>query len=313
VRVALLYGPEDLRLEDVDEPRPGAGEVVLEIRAAGVCGTDVKTYRRGHRILGPYPARFGHEFAGVVAEVGDGVDAFAPGDEVFCANSAPCGACAQCARGNQTLCDDLLFLLGGFGERLLVPARIVRKNLHWLPPGLPLELAPVAEPLACAVRAVEVARVEPGERVAIVGAGALGRMLSNLVARAGAEPILLDRRAERLADARGADQSFEAVGRPDTWELAVSLVRPGGAVNLFGGCAADTTFTVPTERIHYEEVTLRGTFHHTPTHIRTALELLAEDPERWEELRGPRVSLDELEPALRGELGSSSKYLVVPG
>src|SRR5207302_3006383 len=132
------------------------------------------------------------------------VDVFGVGDEVFCANSAPCGSCPQCARGNQTLCEDLLFLLGGFGERLLVPERIVRKNLHWLPPGLPIEFAPLAEPLACAVRAVEVARVEPGERVAIVGAGALGRMLSNLVARAGAEPILLDRRGERLADARAA-------------------------------------------------------------------------------------------------------------
>jgi L-iditol 2-dehydrogenase len=330
VRAALLHGPEELRVEDVDEPRPGSGEVVLEIRAAGVCGTDVKTYRRGHRILGPYPARFGHEFAGVVAEVGDAVDAFAPGDEVFCANSAPCGSCSQCARGNLTLCEDLLFLLGGFAEQLLVPERIVRRNLHWLPPGLPLELAPLAEPLACAVRAVEVARVEPGEHVAIVGAGALGLMLCALVAHAGAKPVVLDPHEERLDAAHrlGAvetvlahdadrvhdvDQSFEAVGRPETWELAVALVRPGGAVNLFGGCAAGTTFSVPTARIHYEEVTLRGTFHHTPTHIRTALQLLAAEPERWAELRGPRISLDELEPALRGQLGSSSKYVVVPG
>jgi L-iditol 2-dehydrogenase len=312
VRAALLYGPEDLRVEDLEEPRPQRAEVVLAIRAAGVCGTDRKMYRRGHRTLGSYPARFGHEFAGVVAEVGDDVETFAPGDEVFCANSAPCGACAQCARGNLTLCEDLLFMLGGFGERLLVPERIVRKNLHWLPPGVPLELAPIAEPLACAVRAVEVARVEPGQRVGIVGAGPLGRMLAALVARAGAEPIVVDRRAELLAEARGADQAFEAVGSPEAWELAVSLVRPGGAVNLFGGCAAGTTFTVPTERIHYEEVTLRGTFHHTPTHIRTALELLAEDAAGWEALRGPRISLDELEPALRGELGSASKYLVVP-
>lgn len=311
MRAAILHGPRDLRVEEVDEPRAGPGEVVLEIRAAGTCGTDVKTYERGHRILGPYPARFGHEFAGIVAEVGDGVDAFAEGDEVFCANSAPCGECAQCARGNLTLCEDLLFLLGGFGERLLVPERIVRKNLHRLPPGLPLELAPLAEPLACAVRAVEVARVEAGERVAIVGAGPLGRMLGRIVERAGADAILLGRHDDARI-ARGVDQSFEAVGTPETWELAVSLVRPGGAVNLFGGCPSGTTFSVPTERVHYEEVTLRGTFHHTPTHIRTAIELLVEDPAVWEELRGPRISLDELEPALRGELGKSSKFLVVP-
>jgi L-iditol 2-dehydrogenase len=340
VRAALLHAPGELRIEEVEDPRPGAGEVVLEIRAAGSCGTDVKTYLRGHPTLGSYPARFGHEFAGVVGEVGEGVENFEAGDEVFAANSAPCGACFQCARGNLTLCEDLLFLLGGFAERLLVPERIVRRNLHWLPPGLALLLAPLAEPLACAVRAVELARVAPGERVAVVGGGALGLMLAAVLADSGAEPIVADPHEERLEqarrfgaaetvrahegadlaetiralanDGRGADQAFEAVGRPETWELAVATVRPGGAVNLFGGCPAGTTFAVPTARVHYEEVTLRGTFHHTPRHIRRALELLAAGERPWQELAGRTIGLDDLDDALAGRLDHRGKFTVVP-
>jgi L-iditol 2-dehydrogenase len=340
VRAALLHAPGELRVEEVDEPRPGPGEVVLEIRAAGSCGTDVKTYLRGHPTIRSYPARLGHEFAGVVAEVGEGVEDFAPGDEVFAANSAPCGACFQCVRGNLTLCEDLLLLLGGFAERLLVPERIVRRNLHWLPPGLALELAPLAEPLACAVRAVEAARVEPGERAAVIGGGALGLMLVAVLADAGAEPIVADPHEERLEragrfgavetvraergaadaeairalanDGRGADQAFEAIGRPETWEVAVASVRAGGAVNLFGGCPAESTFAVPTERVHYEEVTLRGTFHHTPRHICRALELLAAGGRPWQELAGPRIALEQLEDALAGRLGHRGKFTVVP-
>ena len=156
MRAALLHAPGDLRIEDVAEPVAGPGEVVLAIGAAASCGTDVKSVQRGHPSLGPYPARLGHEFAGTVEAVGEGVTNVAPGDVVFCGNSAPCGACRQCARGRESLCEDLLYLLGGFAEKLLVPERVVRKNLHPLPDGVPLALAPLAEPLACAVHALDV-------------------------------------------------------------------------------------------------------------------------------------------------------------
>ena len=119
----------------------GPGEVVLAIRAAMTCATDVKSVRRGHPSIAAYPSRLGHEFAGVVESVGAGVTTVRPGDAVFCADSAPCGACHQCLRGNQSLCEDLLYLLGGFAERLLVPERVVRSNLHPLPAGVPLALA----------------------------------------------------------------------------------------------------------------------------------------------------------------------------
>src|SRR4051794_29805876 len=148
MRAAVLHGPGDLRVDDVDDPSPGAGEIVLAVRAATTCGTDVKMMRRGHRALGPYPARFGHEFAGGVVACGRGVVGWSPGDSAFCADSAPCGVCRSCRRGDLTQCEDLQFLMGGFAERVLVPARVVAANLHRLPAGLPITRAPMAEPLA---------------------------------------------------------------------------------------------------------------------------------------------------------------------
>lgn len=342
MKAAFLFGPADLRIEEVAAPEPGPGEAVLAIRAALTCGTDRKMYHRGHPALGPYPSRFGHEFAGIVAAVGQDVAGFSPGDQVFCANSAPCGACVQCRSGRPNLCEDLLYLLGGFAEQLLVPARLVARNLHRLPAGVSLQLAPLAEPLACALHAVDRAAVTPGDGVAIVGGGALGLMLCALVRRVGGRPIVLDPHQERLelaerfgaeavvraerapadvdrlkralGDSGGADQVFEAVGRPEAWELAIEMARPGGVVNLFGGCPRDSRVPVSTYRVHYQELRLQGSYRHTPRCIARALELLAAGPPPWAELCGPRIGLDALEAALTGALDTAllGKYRVVP-
>jgi len=339
MRAARLHGPGDLRIETVPEPTPGPGEVVLSIAAALSCATDVKSVRRGHPSIASYPSPLGHEFAGVLEAVGPGVEHLRPGDATFCANSAPCGECFQCRRGRESLCEDLLYLLGGFGERLLVPERIVRTNLFLLPRGLDLRLAPLAEPLACALHALDAVEISPGEAVAVVGGGSLGLMLCALAATAGGLPIVVDPHDERLAHAlgfgaaetiraergpadvaavkaltagRGAPVVFEAVGRPDTWELAVAMACPGGTVNLFGGCVRGTTFVVPTERVHYDEVTLLGTYHHAPRYLVQALELLAQGRWPWRELCGPAIGLDELADALAGRLGRHPKFTVVP-
>jgi len=336
VRAALLHAPGDLRIEDLDDPEPGPGELVLRIAAALSCGTDVKSVARGHPSIAAYPSRLGHEFAGVVESAGPGVE-FSVGDEVFCADSAPCGRCRACARGRESLCEDLLYLLGGFGERLLVPKRVVRRNVHRLPEGLGLRLAPLAEPLACAVHALDAC--ELGESVAILGAGSLGLMLCALAASAGARPIVLDPHPERLAAAErfgagvtvvaergladvgrvrrltgGADLVIEAVGRPEAWELAVAMSAPGGTANLFGGCAPGSTFTIPTARVHYEGVRVLGTYHHTPRHIARALDVLAAGAWPWPELCGPVIGLDDLPAALAGRLHDPvpPKYTVLP-
>ena len=342
MRAAVLHGPGDLRIEAVPAPEPGPGELVLDVRAALSCGTDVKSVRRGHPSIAAYPSRLGHEFAGVVSAVGPGVVTAAPGDRVFCGNSAPCGACRACARGRESLCEDLLYLLGGFGEQVLVPARIVERNLHRVPRRLELQTAALAEPLGCVVHALDAVEVAAGDRAAVLGAGSLGLMLCALLASAGAEPIVLDPHPGRLAVAqrfgaaetleavrgpadaervraltggRGADLVVEAVGRPEAWELAVAMAAPGGTVSLFGGCARDSSFTVPTARVHYDQVTLIGTYHHAPRYLARALEILTEAAWPWPELCGPVIGLDALPEALAGRFDAPApaKYTVLPG
>lgn len=341
MKAARLFGPGDLRVEDVPDPEPGPGEVVLAVRSALTCGTDVKMLRRGHPAIGSYPVPMGHEFAGEIMSIGREVHAFQPGDQVFCADSAPCGGCYQCERGRFSLCESLEYLFGGFAEYLLVPARIVATNMHVLPDRLQMTIAPMAEPLACAIHAVETGGIAAGESAVVVGAGSLGLMLCAVLTARGADVLVLDPNEARLERAarfgaagtglatrgrtdvevvrsrtggRGAEHVFEAVGRPEAWEQAIAMACPGGMVTLFGGCPRGTQVRVPTHRVHYEQVTLRGSYHHCPQYVRSALDLLTEGSHPWQELCGPRIGLHELADALEGRLGEAGvKYVVIPG
>jgi L-iditol 2-dehydrogenase len=304
MKAAILHGREDVRIERVPVPKAARGELVVRVDAALTCGTDLKVFRRGYhaRMIVP-PALFGHELAGTVVETGEGVAQFAPGDRVVALNSAPCGQCYYCGRGQENLCDDLLFNNGAYAEFIRIPARIVAKNTLKVPDHVPLEHAALTEPLACAVHGFEDSHPRPGDTVAIIGAGPLGLMILHVAALAGYEVIALVkhdgqveaarqlgaahvvqsssiRRAIREARAltpkdRGVDIAIEAVGVPEAWQEAVELVRKGGTVNFFGGCAVNTHVTLDTNRIHYSDITLRATFHHTPAICRRALELIA--------------------------------------
>jgi L-iditol 2-dehydrogenase len=302
---AVLYGKEDVRVESVAIPEIGPGEVRVRIEAALTCGTDVKVFRRGYhaRMIRP-PAVFGHEFAGVIEAVGEGVKGWRIGQRVVSANSAPCGACYYCRRNLAELCEDLLFLNGAYAEYVTVPARIVEKNLLLLPDSLPFEEAALTEPLACVVRGMEEVPVTAGETVVVLGAGPIGLMFVRLCKLAGARVLAAGRRKERLALAaelgadeifdvttypdivatlkerteggRGADKVIEAVGTPQAWESAIAMARKAATVSLFGGCAADTSIRLDTHRVHYDELALKGTFHHTPQTVRAALKLIAD-------------------------------------
>ncbi len=304
MKAAVLHGREDVRIESVPVPKAGVGEIIVQVGAALTCGTDLKVFRRGYhaRMIVP-PALFGHELAGTVVEAGEGVKDFAPGDRVVALNSAPCGKCYFCLRGQENLCDDLIFNNGAYAEFIQIPARIVEKNTLKVPEGVPLEHAALTEPLACAVHGLEDSRPRKGDIVAVIGGGPLGLMILHVAALAGFETIALvkhdgqveaarhlgathvvqaptirkairDTRALTPGD-RGVDIAIEAVGLPDTWQEAVELVRKGGTVNFFGGCAANTNVTLDTNRIHYSDITLRATFHHTPEICRKALALIA--------------------------------------
>ncbi len=295
MKAALLYEPGDLRVEEVPRPEPGPGEVLVQVEVALTDGTDLKTYRRGHPLLArTSPAPFGHEFCG-----------FVDGRRVVAANSAPCQACEGCARGEQ--CRELVFLAGAYAEWLVVPERIAAVNLHDVPRGLAPEVAAMTEPLACCLRGIERAAISAGDHVAILGSGPIGLMLAACVADAGGWPVVVGGRPERQqlaaefgaepGDGHGADVVIEAVGSEEAWTDAVALVRPGGVVVMFGGLPRDASPTVDAYRLHYDELTLRGSFHHTPATVRAALGFLASGAYPWERLVTHRVLLDDL-PAL---------------
>jgi L-iditol 2-dehydrogenase len=304
MRAAMLHGPGDLRVEDVPEP---AGEVVVEVHAATACGTDRKMLRHGHRALGPYPARFGHETAGVRTDTGE---------RVLVGDSVPCGACAPCRAGRTNLCRHMQMVLGGFAERIAAP----EAALHPIPDALPFAAAAMAEPLAACVHAV--GRGTRAREVTIVGGGTIGLMLARLLVLDGRDVTVVDHHAERRAQAAGlgaqgaaegaaADLVFEAVGRPEAWAAAVALARPGGTVVLVGGCPPGSTVELPTGPLHYEELELRGAYHHTPAEVDEALALLANGAVDWGDFAGDVVGLDGLRPALEAPAAGEARKLVV--
>ncbi len=299
-----MHGREDVRIEHVPIPIAGAGELVVKVGVALTCGTDLKVFRRGYhaRMIVP-PALFGHEQAGTVVEVGSGVKGFKVGDRVVALNSAPCGNCYFCRRNLENLCDDLLFNNGAYAEYIRIPARIVEKNTLQIPGHVSFEHAALTEPLACALHGFEDCLPQPGDMVAIIGGGPLGLLMMHVAAIQGCEVIAVVKhdgqvRAARHLGARhvvqisskhkvidsvhaitkerkGADIVIEAVGVPDTWEQAVEMVRKGGTVNFFGGCATGTHVKLDTNRIHYNDIIMRATFHHTPEICKRALELIS--------------------------------------
>jgi L-iditol 2-dehydrogenase len=322
---AMFYAPMDVRLEEQPVPRVGAGEVLVQVAAATTCGTDVKCYRRGHPLLFRHPPEgFGHEVAGLVVATGSGVTGFRAGDRVAIANSAPCFECFYCRRGQYSLCEDLLLLNGAYAEYILIPERIVRHNLYHLPAQTSYIAAALAEPLACALHGIDASAIASDSTVAILGAGPLGLLLTAVAKLRGAHVVLMGRGSERLALAkrfgadsvldvsglslqeqcdaicaqtdgkRGADVVIEAVGKTETWELAVRVVRPGGLVNFFGGCPAGTQVSLETRPLHYSELTLKGVFHHTPAYFAQAVDIINGQHIDVEALITKRVPLSAL-------------------
>jgi L-iditol 2-dehydrogenase len=300
---AVLRGREDLRIERVPLPVAGPGELVLRVGAALTCGTDLKVFRRGYHAKMLTPDRlFGHEVAGTVVQVGEGVTTFALGDRVVPLNSAPCDACFFCLNNQQNLCDDLLFNNGAYAEFIRIPARIVAKNTLLLPDTMPFEHAALTEPLACVMRGLEESAAKPGQTAMVLGAGPIGLLFIHAAALLGLHVIAVVKRLDQVATARhfgaehvvrisdvsdpiaaaraltpqgrGADIVFEAVATPEAWQWAVQMARKGGLVNLFGGPPAGTTIALDTNLLHYSDLTLKASFHHTPATARAAFDLL---------------------------------------
>lgn len=302
---AVLYGPEDLKIEDVAIPSLLEDEVLLEVKVALTCGTDLKVWKQGYhaRMIAP-PAIFGHEVAGVVKEVGSAApDWIRPGIRVVPSNSAPCNHCSFCRQGRENLCEDLLFNNGAYAEYIRIPGRIVLQNLLEIPDHVSFTDAAMVEPLACVLRGIHETDIHTGDTTVVIGCGPIGLMFIRMLAASGVRVIAIGKRksqtrtaeqmgAWRVFDAgevsstvetirretaggRGADSVIEAVGRPQTWQWALEMARRGATINLFGGCPRGSQVPLDPSLLHYSEITLKSTFHHTPRFIREALDAVA--------------------------------------
>lgn len=324
-----FYAPENIKYEETDIKDPKNGEVRVKIEAALTCGTDLKTYRRGHPVLiKKTPSGFGHEFAGVVEVVGKNVTNFAVGDRVVAANSAPCGECYFCKRGLYNLCENLEFLNGAYAEYINVPERIVKKNMIRIDDDLSFEKAAFCEPLANVVHGIANMDIQKGQTVAVVGIGTIGLMFVRLAKLKGAKVIAAGRNplkiklakefggADEVIDltkyknpdkillslteeGKGFDAAIECVGLPEIWERMFKLVRKGGMINLFGGCKSGTTINIDTRRLHYDELKVIGVFHHTPQYFRDAYELISSGKVDVEKLITHVMPLSQTEQALK--------------
>ena len=327
MNAAVLYGREDLRVEQLARPVAGPGEAVLAVHAALTCGTDLKVYRRGyHALMLKPPMPFGHEVAGTIIELGEGVTNFKIGDRVVPLNSAPCDACFFCRHGQQNLCEDLLFNNGAYAELIKVPARIVEKNMLHVPDNVALEHAALTEPLACVLRGLEESGARPGDSMAVIGAGPIGLMFLHAAALAGVDVTAIVKRDDQVATAkvfgagrvlqisegdtvaearalspagRGFDVVIEAVATPETWQWAVGMVRKGGLVNFFGGPPSGTVVALDTNRLHYGDITLKASFHHTPATARDAFALIADSRFKAADFITGTASLDDVPAVFR--------------
>jgi L-iditol 2-dehydrogenase len=340
-RQAMLVEPGRIELREFTPARPRPGELLIAVRCALSCGTDLKTFRRGHP-LWKLPIAFGHEFSGVVAEAGAGVTAFKAGDEVMAAPTAPCGICFYCQHGQENLCADAVgrMVLGAYADLLLLPAHVVARNTFIKPANLPFEEAALLEPLSCVVHANEMARPEKSETVAIVGAGAFGLLHMLLLKAMGVREVAVVGRgaerlkwaaemgADRVIDARAADAAdqiaklnsgfgpdlvIECTGQVDGWNDALARVRRGGRVVFFGGCPPDTELRVDTRRMHYDNLTLMAPFHFRPRDVRRAYDLLTGRALKAGAIVNARMRLDDLAEVFSMlERGAALKCAVIP-
>jgi len=339
-RTVFLVGPERVELREVPLAEPGPGELLVKIGAATTCGTDVKVFRRGgHPRMLKAPTPFGHELAGTVVAVSKEKGRWQIGDSVVVANSAPCDCCRYCEADRQNLCSDLQYLNGAFAEYILVPRRFAERNTWPLPDGVSFEVAALTEPLACVLHGVEACHLREGSDVVVYGAGPIGLLFVAALASTGHRVTLADPNPERLrvgkqlgaeemreiqrgggqaenvvSSARyatGFDVAIDATGVPEVWSDAIDSVRPGGLVNLFGGCAPGTSVALDTHRVHYSEITLKGVYHHRPKTVRAALEMLAQGAFDARLLLSAEKPLEELEEALRGMMRKEFLKVVI--
>lgn len=342
MKAALLYGVKDLRIETVEKPKVDYGEALVRVKAATTCGTDLKIFQRGY-VSGviQLPTVFGHEWAGDIVEVGEGVPWLKKGMRVRAGNSSPCLRCKMCQKQQYNLCEDMMWLWGAYAEYIKIPPRIVMLNTQQIPSHVAYEEAALTEPLACVLHGLEKAHVKPEDTIAIIGAGPIGLLHLITARKMGAGKILISdmiderlqlarrlgadetinakqedtvEKTKRLTEGYGADIVIEAIGLPATWEQALRMARKGGTVLEFGGCPPGTQIKVSTEQLHYGETTVLGSFHATPAHFKKALNLIASGTLNVKPLVTRKMKLDNIKEAFNTLITSKAdiKIAIIP-
>ncbi len=324
MKAAVVYGKNDIRIEDYPTPRPDYGEAIIKIKASGICATDVKTLL-GQGLPKNLPTILGHEVVGEVFEMGEGVKGFQKGDRVAVYPIAVCGECYFCKNGRHNLCMKEFGLghgiEGGFAEYVKLPGQILNAGgLLRIPDGLSYERAVLSEPLSCGLAALRANRIRQGDRVVIVGSGPMGLIHLKVSKWAGATVImadLLDKRLEtarqmgadycinvsrsdiaeevkRITEGTGAEVVITSLGIPKVIEESFRLVRNGGVINIFGGPPAGQPITVDPRWVHYGEITITGSFASTPDDFKKALDIIAKGEIFVDDLISDRFTLEKM-------------------
>jgi L-iditol 2-dehydrogenase len=334
----ILVIPGKIDLREMVVPEPSHGEVLIKIKAALTCGTDLKAFQRGHPVI-PMPGVFGHEFSGIVAKAGRGVKKFKEGDEIMAVHSAPCLECPYCRKRRYNLCANIMKtkVLGAFAEYILLPSHIVKQNVFLKPKKLSFEEAAFLEPLSCVVHGIESIRVKEKDTALVIGAGPIGLLHLLFLKKKGANVTVMDKHMKKLGTARdlgadytvmatrenlnlknvkdflGFDHVFECTGIPEVWEDSVNYVSKGGTVILFGGCKSGTKITYDAGRLHYDEITIKGIFHFSPSDVKKAYNLLCEGKLAVSKLISGRYPLRQTQKAFdRLSKGIGIKYAIIP-
>jgi L-iditol 2-dehydrogenase len=341
MRAAMYYSNRDIRLEEIETPSIGPGELLVKIQASGICGSDVMEWYRLHKV----PLVLGHEIAGEVAAVGQGVKAFQKGDRVAATHHVPCFTCSYCGKGHETSCDTLqkrtCFDPGGFCEYVRLPAINVERGTWKLPANVSFEAATFVEPLACVLRGQRIARLQTGASVLILGSGISGLLHVNLAATSGAGLIAAtDISKYRLQQAKhfGADAVLSAKEDVPTWfkELnkglgadlviistsslsaflqAFRTVGRGGTILIFAPTAQGATLPIDVNELFWRrDVTITTTYAGSPADCLAALELIRYKRVRVEEMITHHFGLADTAKGFKlvAESGKSMKVIIRP-
>ncbi len=311
-----MYKPGDVRIEDVEIPKAGKGEVLIKVNKSGVCGTDYILYQGAY--YANFPIIFGHEYSGEIIELGKCVENFKVGDRVIVDPNIVCHKCYFCKIGEEHLCENLITLgihrNGGFAEYSVVP----ETNIFKLPPNLSFEAGALAEPVACAIRGIEVAKIKHGDTVVILGAGGMGNLVMQLASIAGASNIIVSEPIKKRREIAseyganhvidpinenikkevkkikycGADVVIDCSGKSKVAETTLHLARRGGHIVWFGVCPKGETIPITPFDVNENEFFISGSFNNPYTQLK-AIELLASGKVRISKLVNPKISLDD--------------------